>query len=84
MIEYILISVFAILAGTFGYSTYNLYKKVDYLEQWVDSTYLAIQNVLGDMRNIDSLGYFEADDETGAIFKQLNHSLKQLDTITEE
>jgi len=66
------------------YTIYNLYTKTDRLEQWVDATYLQIQDVLQDMKNLDTIGAFESDDETGAIFKALQETLNKLDTITEE
>jgi hypothetical protein len=66
------------------YVIYNLYNKVDNLEQWIDSTYVMIQDTLQEMRNIDSSGHFESDDETGIIFKELEETLNKLETITEE
>ena len=66
------------------YTIYNLYTKTDRLEQWVDATYLQIQDVLQDMKNLDTIGAFESDDETGAIFKALQETLNKLDAITEE
>ena len=66
------------------YVVYNLYNKVDNLEQWIDSTYVMIQDTLQEMRNIDSSGHFESDDETGIIFKELEETLNKLETITEE
>jgi len=66
------------------YTIYNLYTKTDRLEQWVDATYLQIQDVLQDMKNLDTIGAFESDDEVGATFKALQETLNKLDTITEE
>ena len=80
-----------IMAMTFAFTTVvslyivvNLYKKVDLLEQWTDATYISIQNTLQKMKDIDSTGHFEADDEVGSIFKELDETLKELDKITEE
>lgn len=80
-----------IAAGTFAFTTIvslyivvNLYKKVVLLEQWTDSTYINIQNTLQKMRDIDSTGHFESDDEVGAIFNELDKTLIELDKITEE
>jgi len=77
--------VIFIIADVVGsYIIWNLYIKCDRLEQWVDSTYLQIQDVLQDMKNLDTIGAFESDDETGAIFKALQETLNKLDNITEE
>ena len=84
MISEIIIIAISILCMTMSYVIFNLYSKVDNLEQWVDSTYVMIQDTLQEMRNIDSSGHFESDDETGIIFKELEESLKKLETITEE
>jgi|TARA_Y100000034_G_C6782681_1_gene349952 predicted Holliday junction resolvase-like endonuclease len=66
------------------YVIVNLYIKCDNLEQWIDSTYLQIQNTLQEMRDLDAIGAFESDDEVGEIFKSLEESLNKLDNITEE
>jgi hypothetical protein len=77
--------VIFIIANVIGsYIIWNLYIKCDRLEQWVDSTYLQIQDVLQDMKNLDTIGAFESDDEVGATFKALQETLNKLDTITEE
>ena len=56
--------VIFIIADVIGsYIIWNLYIKCDRLEQWVDSTYLQIQDVLQDMKNLDTIGAFESDDE---------------------
>ncbi len=77
--------VIFIIADVVGfYIIWNLYIKCDRLEQWVDSTYLQIQDVLQDMKNLDTIGAFESDDEVGATFKALQETLNKLDNITEE
>jgi len=77
--------VIFIIANVIGsYIIWNLYIKCDRLEQWVDSTYLQIQDVLQDMKNLDTIGAFESDDEVGSIFKALHETLNKLDTIAEE
>jgi len=76
--------LFCIIDIIMIYTIYNLYTKTARLEQWVDSTYLQIQDVLQDMKNLDTIGAFESDDEVGATFKALQETLNKLDTITEE
>jgi len=84
MIELILAITFAFTTVVSLYVVFNLYKKVDLLEQWTDATYISIQNTLTKMRDIDATGHFEADDEVGTIFKELDETLNELDKITEE
>ena len=84
MIDIITFTTFAIIIHVCLYIVVNLYKKCDSLEQWVDSTYVAISNTLTEMQKIDSTGHFEADDEVGVIFTQLKNQLLELEKITEE
>ena len=84
MIDIITFTTFAIIILVCLYIVVNLYKKCDNLEQWVDSTYVAISNTLTEMQKIDSTGHFEADDEVGVIFTQLKNQLLELEKITEE
>ena len=77
--------VIFIIANVIGsYVIWNLYTKCDNLEQWVDATYLQIQDTLQEMRNLDTIGAFESDDEVGSIFKSLEEALSKLNDITEE
>jgi hypothetical protein len=76
--------VFGVISIVQLYIIVNLYTKCDSLEQWVDSTYLQIQNTLQEMRDLDSIGAFESDDEVGSTFKALEETLNKLDNITEE
>lgn len=76
--------VFGIILIVQLYVIYNLYRKTDELEQWVDATYMNVQETLAEFRNIDSTGHFEADDEIGVTFTQLKETLKNLEKITED
>jgi len=81
IIVYCVIVLFEILTL---YVIYNLYNKVDNLEQWIDSTYIRVENVLQEMKNIDSTGHFEADDEVGSTFNMLQDTINSLDQIVED
>ena len=43
-----------------------------------------IEKVQTDLKKIDYKGYFEADDEVGAIFTQIKQEVKSLEELTEE
>jgi len=81
IIVYCVIVLFEILTL---YVIYNLYNKVDNLEQWIDSTYIRVENVLQEMKNIDSTGHFEADDEVGSTFNMLQDTINSLNQIVED
>ena len=84
MILEIIVSCFVIVFGICAYIVFNLYNKVDNLEQWIDSTYIRVQDVLQEMRKIDSTGHFEADDEVGSTFNMLQETINSLDQIVED
>jgi len=61
-----------------------LYKKVDFLEQVLDGTYLTIVNTINKMKEIDTLGAFEADDEAGSTFTMLKEEIDKLENLLED
>ena len=66
------------------YANWNLYRKVDFLENVLDSNYAVVQNVIEEMDVIDSTGHFEAEDEIGSIFTAIKEEIKKLDNLIEE
>ena len=67
------------------YIVWNLLRKVEALEDDVDdSTKLvesmneSITKALSRMREVDRLGSFEADDESGFIYKEIQSALDKL------
>jgi hypothetical protein len=72
------------LAVTFGYTTFNLTRKVERLEGWVEeyaAKIIITKNVLDEL---DSEGKFEADDEIGVVFKGIQDTITELETITDK
>ena len=66
------------------YVIWNLNTKQEMLEDWVTNFMEAIQKIDFDLKQIDYLGSFEADDETGIIFDQIKQIIKQLDNFKGE
>ena len=56
MIDIIMTTTFGIVMLVSLYIIVNLYRKVDFLEQVVDSTAQTIQTVVQNMKDIDTLG----------------------------
>ena len=78
--ELILIILTIFLAAA-GYGIWNLLKKLERLEDMLNenlNTYSAIIRV---MREIDSTGAFESDDEVGSIFKDLKNLIEKNEKI---
>ena len=67
-----------------GYIIWNLFRKTELLETWVEEFTQRIQSVQNDLSNIDSTGHFEADDEVGSIFEAIKDTIRQLDSLKGE
>ena len=83
MIEQIGFVLFGIISIIQLYVIVNLYKKVDFLEQVLDGTYVTIRDTIDRMKEIDTLGSFESDDETGSTFQMLKEEIDNLDNLLE-
>jgi len=67
-----------------GYIIWNLMKKTELLETWVENFTQRIETVQTDLKVIDAKGAFEADDEVGTIFKQIKETVNKLDNLIGE
>ena len=81
MIGYILLSLVII---TLGWTTFNLTRKVERLETWVEDYAQRIQDTKQILDEVDIKGSFEADDEIGVVFQGIQQAVNDLTTITEE
>ncbi len=81
MIGYILLSIIII---TLGRTTFNLTRKVERLETWIEDYAQRIQDTQQVLKEIDSKGTFEADDEIGVIFTSIKEAVDELNEITEQ
>ena len=85
MIEVIIITILVILLGTSGYVIWNLNRKLEHLESWVESFIVRIGETYNNLMDVDSTGHFEADDEVGSIFEGIKSIITELnDSIEEE
>ena len=77
--------VIFIIADVVGcYVIWNLMKKTELLETWVEDFTQRIETVQTDLKVIDDKGAFEADDEVGTIFEQIKETVNQLDNLIGE
>ena len=67
-----------------GYVIWNLIRKSELLEMWVERFTQDIQIVQDELKKIDSTGHFEADDEVGTIFKLIKNTIEELDNLKGE
>ena len=81
MILEISLACMVILFVTSCYVIWNLTKKTELLETWVEDFTQLIESVDNELNVIDSTGHFESDDEIGAIFKQIKQTVNQLNRL---
>ena len=63
--------VLGLLVLVEGYVIWNLMRKTELLETWVENFSDKITQVQQELSDIDSTGHFEADDEIGSIFDSI-------------
>ena len=76
--------ILGVVILTEGYVIWNLMRKTELLETWVEEFTQLIESVNAELKGIDARGSFESDDETGAIFKQIQETVNRLNTLRGE
>jgi hypothetical protein len=66
-----------------GYVIWNLMRKTELLETWVENFSDKISRVQQELSDIDSTGHFESDDEIGSIFDGIKEVVNELNDFTE-
>jgi hypothetical protein len=75
--------VLGLLVLAEGYVIWNLNRKTELLETWVEDFSDRIVRVQQELKDIDSTGHFEADDEIGTIFEGIKEVINDLNDFTE-
>jgi len=81
MIGYIILGIISL---TLSYVVFNLTRKVERLETWVEDYAQRIQDTKQVLEEIDSKGSFEADDEIGVVFTAIKEAVDEINEITQE
>jgi|TARA_R110001592_G_scaffold22037_1_gene88074 hypothetical protein len=66
------------------YVNWNLMRKTELLETWVETFSDKVSRVQQDLTEIDSTGHFEADDEVGTIFESIKEVITDLNNFTDK
>ena len=66
------------------YVIWNLTRKTELLETWVETFSDKVSRVQQDLTEIDSTGHFEADDEIGTIFEGIKEVITDLNNFTDK
>jgi len=75
--------VIFIIADIVGcYVIWNLTRKTELLETWIENFGDRVSQVQSDLNDIDSTGHFESDDEIGSIFEGIKEIINELNDFT--
>jgi hypothetical protein len=77
----IILAFVSILFVTSCYIIWNLTRKTELLETWVENFTQLIESVNTELKVIDAKGHFESDDEIGTIFNQIKQTINQLNVL---
>ena len=80
MILEIVLGLFVLMEG---YVIWNLTRKTELLETWIENFSDRISQVQQELSDIDSTGHFESDDEIGTIFESIKEVINELNDLTE-
>ena len=80
MIGYILLSIIVLMLG---WTTFNLTRKTERLESWIEDYAQRIQDTKQVLDELDNKGTFKADDEIGVVFTAIKEAVDELNEITE-
>ena len=76
--------VLGLLVLAEGYVIWNLTRKTELLETWIEDFGDKVSQVQDDLTAIDSTGHFESDDEIGSIFDSIKDIINDLNNFTEQ
>ncbi len=78
--EWLLITIIVVLAivvGGLGYACYNLLKKLEVYEDWVNEFRTEIEQVYQRLKTVDDKNLFEKDDDVGFVFSEIVRVTKE-------
>ena len=76
--------LFILLTLVESYVIFNLTKKTERLETWVEDYAQRVIDTQETLKEIDDKGNFEADDEVGIVFQSIKTTVDELTEITEK
>ena len=67
-----------------GWTTFNLTRKAERLESWIEDYAQRIQDTKQVLDELDNKGTFKADDEIGVVFTAIKEAVDEINEITEK
>ena len=74
-----LMVIFFLTTCALGYACYNLVKKVEVYEDWLDMFRSEIDQVYSKIKAVDDRNLFEKDDDVGFVFTEIVRITKEFD-----
>jgi len=78
----ILVVILIVLLGVAGYAIWNLTRKLEVYEDFITSLQTRLTTTLAIIKDIDSRGAFEADDEVGSSFRDIKDAILRIAEFT--
>ena len=66
-----LLVIFFLATCALGYACYNMVKKIEVYEEWLDYFRTEVDGVYQRMKAVDDKNLFEKDDDVGFVFTEL-------------
>jgi len=76
----ILITLLTLSTAVLSYAVYNLLKKLESYEDFIEDELKRNEALLEALRQIDQREMFEKDDEVGSIFYQIKETIEKFKT----
>ena len=74
-----LMVIFFLTTCALGYACYNLLKKIDVYEDWLNMFRSEIDQVYTRIKMVDDKNLFEKDDDVGFVFTEIVRITKEFD-----
>jgi hypothetical protein len=71
--------IFFITSCALGYACYNLIKKIEVYEDWLEMFRSEIDQVYSKIKSVDDKNLFEKDDDVGFVFSEIVRITKEFD-----
>lgn len=69
--------LFFISTCALGYACYNMLKKIEVHEEWIEQYRAEIQNVYKRLKMVDDKNLFEKDDDVGFVFSEIQRVIQE-------
>ena len=76
----IIITILTLSTATLSYAVWNLLKKLESYEDFINDELNRNEALLEALRQIDNRQMFEKDDEVGSIFYQIKETIERFKT----